>query len=147
VLEKLGPPRIDVHEPAFVEAALANVVDEAFLRAIAHVESNYKARARSRKGAKGIMQLMPATARQFRVRNPYSAEQSIAGGAKYLGRLMRRYNGDRRLVAAAYNAGPGNVRRYDGIPPFEETREYVQKVEVMYAQYRAALANDRTTRG
>jgi soluble lytic murein transglycosylase-like protein len=136
-------PRTDIHAPFFAAAARANDIDDAWLRAIAHAESNFRANARSRKGAKGIMQLMPDTASRFRVKNPYSPKDSIAGGARYLGKLLRRFDGDRRLAAAAYNAGPGNVTKYGGVPPFAETQAYVVKVEALYALYQTALSTAR----
>lgn len=133
-------PRPEVHGEIFTEAARKYSIDDAWLRAIAQVESDFRVRARSPKGAKGIMQLMPDTASRFRVRNPYSPEQSIAGGAHYLGVLLKRFDGDWRLASAAYNAGAGNVDRYGGVPPFAETRSYVQKVAALYEGYSRALA-------
>jgi soluble lytic murein transglycosylase-like protein len=85
------------------------------------------------------MQLMPATARQLHVRDPFSAAQSIDGGARYLARLLRLYGGDRRLAAAAYNAGPAAVAKFGGVPPYAETRAYVEKVELLRSRYVAAL--------
>ena len=141
-LGKIGSPRTKVHADAFKAAARANKIDDAWLRAVAHAESNLQADAVSPKGALGMMQLMPATAREYRVLDPFSATQSIQGGARFLGSLLRRYKGDRRLAAAAYNAGIGTVTRYKGIPPYAETRAYVEKVEALYGLYTTALAKN-----
>ena len=144
-LGKVGSPRTKVHADTFKAAARANKIDDAWLRAVAHAESNLQADAVSPKGAQGIMQLMPATAREYRVLDPFSATQSIQGGARFLGSLLRRYKGDRRLAAAAYNAGIGTVTRYKGIPPYAETQAYVEKVEVLYGIYATAL--EKKTKG
>ncbi len=141
-LGKVGTPRTKVHADTFKAAARANKIDDAWLRAVAHAESDFQADAVSPKGAQGIMQLLPATAREYRVRDPFSATQSIQGGARFLGSLLRRYKGDRRLAAAAYNAGIGTVTRYKGIPPYAETQAYVEKVEVLYDLYTTALAKN-----
>jgi hypothetical protein len=138
-LGSMGPPRTDVHAAMFRAAARANSIDDAWLRAIAHAESDLRDDAVSPKGAQGIMQLLPQTSAIYHVRDPFSPSQSIKGGAQYLGALLRRYKGDRRLAAAAYNAGVGAVEHYEGIPPYAETQAYVDKVEALYARYRQAL--------
>ncbi len=119
-------------------AAHAYGVDEALVRAIIHAESDYNPNAVSYKGAQGLMQLMPGTASRFGVSNAFAAAQNINGGVQYLSFLSRRYNGDVRLVAAAYNSGEGNVDRYGGVPPFAETQRYVERVGTLAERYRSA---------
>jgi len=110
-------------------------VDAALVRAIIHAESAFRPDARSRAGAQGLMQLMPETAKEMGVSNPFDAEQNIEGGTRYLSGLLERYNRDVRLAAAAYNAGPGAVEQYGGIPPYAETQAYVKRVQVLYRRY------------
>lgn len=112
----------------FQEAANAYNVPVDLLKAVAKAESNFHADATSSCGAMGIMQLMPGTARSLGVTDAYDPQQNIMGGAKYLSNLLNRFDGDASLAIAAYNAGPGNVQKYNGIPPFAETQNYVQKV-------------------
>lgn len=138
-LGKVGKPRLDEFKPQFRAAAKASGVEEAWLRAIAHAESAYDPKALSDKGAQGLMQLMPETAREYGVGDPYSAKASIEGGARLLRDLRRRYEGDMTLAAAAYNAGIAAVEQYGGVPPYAETQAYVAKVQVLYQRYRAAM--------
>jgi hypothetical protein len=98
------------------------------VKAVIKAESNFVTRAVSRKGAQGLMQLMPRTAQAMRVTDPFDPEQNIAGGTQYLGRLLGMFNGNERLAVAAYNAGPGRVKKYGGVPPFPETANYVTRV-------------------
>ncbi|MEG1140735.1 MAG: lytic transglycosylase domain-containing protein, partial [Lachnospiraceae bacterium] len=98
------------------------------LKAIGKAESNFQADVTSHCGAQGIMQLMPATAKSLGVKNAYDPEQNIMGGANYISQMLKKYDGNISLACAAYNAGSGNVAKYGGIPPFEETQNYVKKI-------------------
>lgn len=145
-LGRVGTPRLDAHDAQFRAAARRTGVDEAWLRAIAHAESAFDARALSPKGAQGVMQLMPATAREYGVRDAFSAAQSIDAGARHLRALLKRYRNDRVLAAAAYNAGIGAVARHGGVPPYAETRDYIEKVQALQVAYAAALQKARPSR-
>jgi soluble lytic murein transglycosylase-like protein len=125
-------------EAEIAAAALANGVDEALIRAIIHAESAYQSDAVSPKGAQGLMQLMPQTARMLEVTDAFNPAKNIEGGARYLSDLLQQFNGDVTLAAAAYNAGPGAVSKYGGVPPYEETREYVRRVNILNKRYSAA---------
>ena len=115
-------------ETYFQRAAEKYGIDINLLKAVAKTESNFNAGTVSSAGAIGVMQLMPSTASSLGVQDPYNAEENIMGGAKYLSQLVHKYNGDLSLALAAYNAGSGNVDKYNGIPPFTETQNYVKKV-------------------
>lgn len=104
----------------------AHGVDPNLVRALIKVESNYRARARSPKGAKGLMQLMPSTAREYKVRDPYDPKANIAAGVQHLKTLIETYGVE--LALAAYNAGEGAVKKFNGIPPYRETRNYVSRI-------------------
>jgi len=123
-------------------ASRTHGVDEALVRAVIHAESSYKPRAMSHVGAGGLMQLMPKTAARFGVTDRFDPSQNIDGGTKYLAWLLDRYDGNVLLATAAYNAGEGAVDRYRGVPPYRETRGYVQKVASLLNQYRRALVGD-----
>ncbi|MGH8106425.1 MAG: lytic transglycosylase domain-containing protein [Arenimonas sp.] len=138
-LGKVGKPKPDVHADIFSAAANTNKIEDAWLRAIAHAESGFDANAVSPKGAQGIMQMMPTTSAQYKVKDPFSPKESIQAGAKMLSELQRRYKGDRRLATAAYNSGIGTVTRYGGVPPYAETLMYIEKVDALYELYLKAL--------
>lgn len=112
----------------FKKASDTYNVPAELLKAVAKAESNFDPSAESHAGAKGIMQLMPGTANALGVTDPFDPEQSIMGGAKYLSQQLARYDGNEVLALAAYNAGPGNVAKYNGVPPFKETQNYISKV-------------------
>jgi len=141
-LGRIGKPQLDRYASQFRSAAKKHGVDDAWLRAIAHVESGFDPNAISPKGAQGVMQLMPETARVYGVTDALSAAQSIDAGARHLRALLRRYRGDFTLAAAAYNAGTGAVTRFDGVPPYRETQAYIAKVEALHASYRRAMTSD-----
>jgi soluble lytic murein transglycosylase-like protein len=121
-------------------AAAEHDIDAAFVRAVIHAESAFNANALSNKGAQGLMQLMPATAERFGVTDAFSPEQNIRGGTRYLAWLIKRFDGDTRLAAAGYNAGEGAVDRFGGVPPYQETQNFVERVGILHARYRGALA-------
>ena len=108
-------------------------ISPSLIYAMILVESSGRSRAISRKGAKGLMQLMPSTARQMNVKDPLNPEENIEGGIKYLRHLLDRFNGNISHALAAYNAGPRRVRKFGGIPPFKETQQYVKKVLSLYS--------------
>jgi len=120
-------------------SAERNGVDPALMKAMMHTESAFNPNARSPVGAQGLMQLMPATARRFNVSNPWNPADNIEGSAKYIAWLMRRFNNNVEHAVAGYNAGEGNVDKYGGIPPFKETRNYVQRV---MSRYHSLYKND-----
>lgn len=115
-------------ESIFKEASDTYNVPLSLLKAVGKQESNFNAKATSRCGAQGIMQLMPATAAGLGVTDAYDPKQNIMGGAKYLSQLLSKYDGNTTLALAAYNAGSNNVAKYGGVPPFKETQDYVVKV-------------------
>jgi soluble lytic murein transglycosylase-like protein len=127
------------YEPLIQEHATRHSLRPDLVRAVIQVESGFNARARSPKGAMGLMQLMPSTANEFGVADPYDPDQNIRGGSAYLRRLIDKYNGNEELALAAYNAGPGAVERYgQQVPPYRETRDYVKRVGSAVGVNRAA---------
>lgn len=119
-------------------AADVFTVETSLIRAIIHAESAYHADALSPKGAQGLMQLMPATQKELQVEDAFDPLSNIEGGTLYLSRLLEKFDQDIALTAAAYNAGPGAVSKYSGIPPYKETREYVRRVKILYRRYSSA---------
>jgi soluble lytic murein transglycosylase-like protein len=121
-------------------AAASNGIDPALLEGLVSQESGFDPNARSGAGAVGLTQLMPGTAAALGVTNPLDPAQSLQGGAKYLRQQLDRFGGDARLALAAYNAGPGAVARYGGVPPYSETQNYVNSVLAKAAAYRGTSA-------
>jgi soluble lytic murein transglycosylase-like protein len=115
----------------------ANDLPPALVHAIIKAESNGQRKAVSRKGAKGVMQLMPFTSKRLRVADPFDPIENIEGGIKYIKELLVTFGGDLTNTVAAYNAGPAAVRKYGGVPPYQETRLYVRRVMGLYRQYSA----------
>ncbi|SER12711.1 lytic transglycosylase domain-containing protein [Piscibacillus halophilus] len=125
--------QISYDQPSKFDDIIENVADQYgldadLIRKVIQTESNFNPEAVSQAGAAGLMQLMPATARALGVTNVFDPVQNIEGGAKYLKDMINRYDGDLKLALAAYNAGPGNVDQHQGVPPFEETQNYVKKI-------------------
>ncbi len=118
--------------PMIAKIATEEGVEPSLLEALVSVESNFNPHAVSAVGAKGLTQLMPGTARSLGVTDPFDLEQNLRGGAKYLRQMLDKF-GDLPTALAAYNAGPGNVSKYGGIPPFRETQNYVAKVQQRYS--------------
>ncbi len=131
-------------EQIFQKASDTYHVSKDLLKAMAKAESNFRADATSHCGAMGIMQLMPGTAASLGVTDAYNPEQNIMGGAQYISRLLEKYNGNLSYAVAAYNAGSGNVDKYGGIPPFNETQNYVVKV-LRYLEEGVTIPNSSVT--
>lgn len=113
-----------------------NGLDKDFVKSVVRHESGFNVNATSKCGAMGLMQLMPATAQGLGVTNAYDAEQNIAGGTKYLKGLMDRFDNNKELALAAYNAGPNAVKKYGGVPPYKETQNYVKNIMKTYDNYK-----------
>lgn len=127
--------RPDIYEPMIASAGQSFAVDTNLIRAVIKAESNYNSRAISPKGAMGLMQLMPATAKEMGVLDPFNPEANIQGGARYLSRLLESFNGSLPLALAAYNAGPARVFRQNRIPAIAETQNYVTRVIRYYGEF------------
>ncbi|NQX89250.1 MAG: lytic transglycosylase domain-containing protein [Halioglobus sp.] len=133
------PLQLKVYQQAINHASKQYRIDPALVRAVIHAESAFQAQAVSSKGAMGLMQLMPGTARDMGVADAMAPEQNILGGVKYLAMMLDEHRGNTRLATAAYNAGPGAVKRYGGVPPFKETQTYVRRVKLLHDRYREAM--------
>lgn len=135
-LKTFSPPVLPkqklAHQAIIEQISKKYNVDKDLISAVILVESAYKLDAISPKGAQGLMQLMPQTAARFKVKDAFNAEQNIEGGTKYLKFLSNLFEGDLELTLAAYNAGEGAVQKYNGVPPYQETRAYVAKVQSTY---------------
>lgn len=118
------------------EASEKYNIDPALIKAVIMQESGFNPRAKSWCGAQGLMQLMPDTAKSLGVMNPYDPKENIMGGARYLRGLLDRFNNDISLALAGYNAGPGAVKKYGGVPPYRETQGYVASILSMYENYK-----------
>jgi soluble lytic murein transglycosylase-like protein len=122
------PEGRELYESIIAEAAAMHGVDEDLVRAVIQTESGFDPKAESRVGAKGLMQMMPATAKRMGVDDPFDPRENIMGGVKYLRLLLDKFKGNVPLALAGYNAGPRKVAKFKGIPPYKETRGYVKKV-------------------
>ena len=141
--EVLNPTVAELHE-MLSRAGAAHHIDEDLLASVVKAESGGQVRAVSRTGAKGLMQLMPGTAAELGVKDSFVAEQNVEGGTKYLDELLTRYHDNIAYAVAAYNAGPGAVDRYHGVPPFRETRAYVSRVIREFNRRKTVFDQSRT---
>jgi soluble lytic murein transglycosylase-like protein len=130
---------LEAYRAEIAAAAAEFGVDSALLRAVIHAESAFNPLALSNKGAQGLMQLMPGTAGDLGVTDAFDVAQNIRGGARYLAQLLKDFNGDAKLATAAYNAGAASVLKYGGVPPYDETQVYVQRVATLRDRYQKAL--------
>jgi soluble lytic murein transglycosylase-like protein len=134
------PPQ--AFEPLIYEAARRYQLDAALIRAVILTESAFDPFAVSTAGALGLMQLMPALAAELGVEDPFDPRENVMGGVRYLRQLLEAHDGDLALALASYNAGPGNVARYGGVPPFPETRSYIRKITRLIDNGRGELILD-----
>ncbi len=128
------------YDALIVNTALKYDLEPSFVKAVVHVESSFDKDAVSKAGAMGLMQLMPATAAIYQLnQDHFNAEKNVEVGVQHLRELSDRYGGNKRLSLAAYNAGEGAVARYQGVPPFDETRDYIKKVMRLYNLYKKEI--------
>jgi len=123
-------------DPIISEASKKYALEAPLIKAVIKAESDFDPNAMSHKGARGLMQIMPMNYRLLNVENPFDPHQNIDGGARYLREMMDRYNGKLNLSLAAYNAGPGAVDKYGGVPPYPETTEYIERVMKYYERFK-----------
>ena len=124
------------YRPYIAAASARYGVSSDLISAVIHAESSFNPQAVSRKGALGLMQLMPFNVKTLGLRNPFSPSENIQGGTRFLARLIEKFKGNERLALAAYNAGEGAVKKFGGVPPYPETRTYVNRVLALREQYR-----------
>jgi soluble lytic murein transglycosylase-like protein len=128
--------------PIIIKAASRYQIDPALIKAIIMAESGYKIRAISKRGAKGLMQLMPGTAQALGVTDVFNPKENISGGVRYFKQLVNQFDGNIKLALAAYNAGSKKVRRYNGIPPYKSTQYYIKKVFKYYNLYKNQMTEE-----
>ena len=126
------------YDDEILAAARVFTVDDALIRAIIHADSAYQPEALSPRGAQGLMQLMPATQIELQIIDVFDPLSNIEGGTRYLSSLLQQFDQSVELATAAYNAGPGAVREYGGVPPYQETRDYVRRVKILHRRYSSA---------
>ncbi len=135
--------KIDAYEPIINEAARTYNIDKNLIKAVIKAESGGNNYAVSPVGAKGLMQIIDSTAKSLGIRNVFDPRENIFGGTKYLKNMLETFDGNLELALAAYNAGPGNVVKYGGIPPFRETINYVNRVKSFYAKFSSSNGNNQ----
>ena len=128
--------------PIILKAATRHQIDPALIKAIIMAESGYKIKAISKRGAKGLMQLMPETAEALGVTDVFNPKENISGGVRYFKQLVNQFDGNIKLALAAYNAGSKKVRHYNGIPPYKTTQYYIKKVFEYYNQYKNQMTDE-----
>lgn len=133
IVSKKSNPYID---SIVASASKRYKISTSLIKAVIHAESNYNIKAKSNKGALGLMQLMPVNLKTYSVKNPFNPKENIFAGTAYLSKLYKYYGGNLELTLAAYNAGIGNVKKYKGVPPFKETKRYVAKVKELFSSYK-----------
>ena len=138
-------PKASAFDSTILEIAKQNNLEPALIKAVMHVESAFNPRAVSSAGARGLMQLMPATAKRFGVSDSFHAIDNLNGGVKYLRWLFDRFDGNLRNVLAGYNAGEGAVDQFNGVPPYRETIDYVRRVMSLHRQYQSDFTGDLST--